>query len=138
MINSQGHLSNPIFGGVKPCLSGSGSGLEVLCCVRVCESMSLRHSLVMKRVQSPDLQVCGGLRWSRVSPNRACSPGQEMLKSCEEGGRRQMKKVVLFVFPCVLEGGSLTSSQQPSSLPSLCLDVWQMGRMEGGQSKNTP
>jgi hypothetical protein len=47
LINSQRHLSNPLLG-VKPCLSGSESGTEVLCCVRVCEGASLRHSLVTK------------------------------------------------------------------------------------------
>jgi hypothetical protein len=35
------HPSNH-FLGVKPCLSSSGSGVEVLCCVRLCESESLR------------------------------------------------------------------------------------------------
>jgi hypothetical protein len=46
---------------VKLCLSGSGSKVEVLCCVRVCESVSLRGSLVMKQVWSPDPRMCGKL-----------------------------------------------------------------------------
>jgi hypothetical protein len=80
----KGHPSNHLFG-VKPCLSGSGSRVEVL---GVCESVNLRHSLVMKRVWSPDLQVRGELTWSRVRPNRGSCPGliwihygQEMPKS---------------------------------------------------------
>jgi hypothetical protein len=47
MINSQKALSNMLFGG-ETMVSGTGSGVEVLYCVRVCESVSLRHSLVMK------------------------------------------------------------------------------------------
>jgi hypothetical protein len=60
---------------VKLYLSGPGSGVKVLCCVSVCESVNLRHNLVTKRVQSHDLQVCGELIWSRVSPNRASGLG---------------------------------------------------------------
>jgi hypothetical protein len=51
LINSQRH-PNKLHFGVKLCLSGSESQAEVLCYVRVCESASLRCSLVLKRVQS--------------------------------------------------------------------------------------
>jgi hypothetical protein len=68
------HLRSHLFG-VKPCLSGSGSWVEVLCCVRVCESESLRHSPVTKQLWSPDLWVPGELIWCRVSPNRTSGPG---------------------------------------------------------------
>jgi hypothetical protein len=99
------------FWGVKLCLSGSGSRVEVLCCVRVCESASLRCSLVMKQVWSPDPWVCCELRWSTVSPNRASGLGliqtyygQETPKSLRGCSCRQWTKwVVLFVLPCVPE-----------------------------------
>jgi hypothetical protein len=52
---------------VKPCLSGSESGMEV--CIWVCVYES-EMWLAMKRVQSPNLWVCGKLIWSRVIPNR--------------------------------------------------------------------
>jgi hypothetical protein len=100
------------FYGVKPCLSGAGSGMEAPCYVTVCESVSLRWSLLMKQMWSPDLWLSGKLTWSRVSPNRASGPGliqtlygQEMPKSLwgEGSGWRWTKWVVLFVFPCVPE-----------------------------------
>jgi hypothetical protein len=60
LINSQRHLSNPLFG-VKPSSrfreGELGVRVEVLCCVGVCESASLRCSLVTKWVQSPSPQV---------------------------------------------------------------------------------
>jgi hypothetical protein len=65
--------------------------MEVLCCVRMCESVSLRHSLVIKLVWSPDLWVHSEVIWSRVSPNRASDLGltrihygQETPKSLQE------------------------------------------------------
>jgi hypothetical protein len=73
LINSQRDLSNPPLG--WNCLSGSGSRVEVLCYVRVCESESLRHSLVTKWVWSPNLWVHGEFIWFRVSPNKASGLG---------------------------------------------------------------
>jgi hypothetical protein len=66
--------SNHLFR-LTSCLSGSGSGVEVLCFVRVCESASLRCSLVMKLVWSPNPWFCGEILWSRVSLNMFSNPG---------------------------------------------------------------
>jgi hypothetical protein len=49
--------------------------VEILCCVSVCESVSLRRSLAEKQVWSPNPQVHGELTWSRVNPKRASGPG---------------------------------------------------------------
>jgi hypothetical protein len=45
------------FFGVQQGLLGSGSTVEILCCVRVHESASPRHSLVVKHVWSPFCKV---------------------------------------------------------------------------------
>jgi hypothetical protein len=60
MINSQQDTLVTAFW-VKPCLSGSGSGVDVLCCVRVYKIVSLRQSPAAKQMQNPDLQVHGKL-----------------------------------------------------------------------------
>jgi hypothetical protein len=146
MINSQKALSNMLFGG-ETMVSGTGSGVEVLYCVRVCESVSLRHSLVMKWMWSPDQWVCGELKWSRVNPNRVSGLGlietyygQEVAKFLRGEWQEMYKVSVWFVFPCVLERrDSLPPLHSPHLFhPCLCLDVWQMGGKEGGQSKNNP
>jgi hypothetical protein len=110
------------------CLSGSGSRVEVLCCVRVCESASLRYSLVMKWVWSPYPCVHSEIIWSRVSPNRASGLGlywltmaKRCLNPCKGSGWRWTKWMVLFVFPCVLEKRTPYLLSMPSSLPSLSL-----------------
>jgi hypothetical protein len=83
--------------------------VKVLYCARVCESASLRHSLVMKQVWSPDLRVHGELIWSRVGPNRASCLGlirthysQETPKS-PQGEQLEMGEASGIVFPCVPE-----------------------------------
>jgi hypothetical protein len=122
----------------KSCLSGSGSGVEVLCCVRVCESVSLRRSLVTKQVWSPDPWVCSELIWSKVSPNRASGAGiiqthygQEMPKSLQ-GEWPEMDKangVICFLL-CAKEEEPLPPLHSPHPFClCLCLDIWQMGGM---------
>jgi hypothetical protein len=69
LVTSPRHPSNPPFG-AKPSLLSSGSGEELLCCVRVCESVSLTCNLVTKWVQSSNMWVFWKLIWSRVSPHR--------------------------------------------------------------------
>jgi hypothetical protein len=83
--------------------------VEVLCCVRMCENVSPRHSLVIKKVWSPNPQVHGKLIWSRVSPNRASGLGliqthysQEMPKS-PQGEGLETDKVSCVVFLCAPE-----------------------------------
>jgi hypothetical protein len=53
LINSQRHPSNRIFGG-ETLSFRFREVVDVLCCVRVCESASLRCCMVTKRVWSPD------------------------------------------------------------------------------------
>jgi hypothetical protein len=61
------------------------------------------------------------------------------LNPCEGSNQRQMKQVVLFVFPCVPKRMTpylLSTALIPSIFVSvLTSGKWQMG---GGQSENTP
>jgi hypothetical protein len=132
---------------VQLCLSGSGSRVEILCCVRVYESASPRHRLVMKHMWSPNPWICGKVIWSRVSPNRFSSPefiwthyGQETPKS-PQGVQLEMGKVNdVICFPLCAAKVNLLPHLHSSHPFHLCfyLDVWQTGEMGRGQSKNTP
>jgi hypothetical protein len=134
------------FLGVKPCLSGSGSRVEVLSCVGVYENTSLRRSLVTKRVWRPDPWVHRELIWSRVNPNSASGPGliwthygQEM-PNFLQGEWPEMDEVsgVICSPLCAGEEDPLPPLHSPYPFClCLCLDVWHMGGMGGGQSKNT-
>jgi hypothetical protein len=107
----------------------------------LCESVNLRCSLVMEQVWSPDLQVCGELICFRVSPNKASGLelirthyGQEKPKSLQD----KVSGVICFPL-CAREEDPLPPLHSPHPFYlCLCLDVWQMGGMGGGQSKNTP
>jgi hypothetical protein len=75
-------ISNCLLG--KPCLSGSGSGVEVRCCVRVCENVRLRCNTAAKQVRSPDPQVHGELIGSKVSPTGPLVWGLNRLTKAKE------------------------------------------------------
>jgi hypothetical protein len=117
---------------MKPCLSGLGSGVKVLCCVRVCESASLRCSLLTKLVWSPDLWVHSKLIWSRVSPNSTSGPGlmqthygQEMLKSLRGEWLETDEVSGVTCFPlCEGEKDPLPPLHSPCPFGlCLCLDI---------------
>jgi hypothetical protein len=108
--------------------------------MRVCESVSLRHSLVTKQMQSPNPQVGGKLIWSRVSPNRASSLGliqilhsQEMPKSLQGEWPEMDEASSVICFPlCARKDDILPPphSLHPFHL-YLCLDIWQTREIGG-------
>jgi hypothetical protein len=82
-----------------------------------------------------------GLGWALTGPLIQEFYGLTITKGClyphEGSGCRWTKWMVLFVFPCVLER-RIPYLISLALIPSLCLclDIWQMEWMGGGQSKN--
>jgi hypothetical protein len=97
-------------------------------------------------VWNPDPQVHGKPIWSKVSPNRASGPrliltyhSQKTPKSLLGEWPETEKASGVIYFPLCAGEEDLLPLDSPHPF-CLCvsIDVWQKGRMGGGQSKNTP